>query len=216
LHRAMGAEVTARQQLTHDDAMKAAALVAAYNHAECRIDFLNNRRPLDHSRLRIWQRAKWAAASVAVLVVLYALVTLNTQRLESRIVQLQTQQEKLHERIEARRAEWDTVAAVTRWQESQIDYSQTLKNYIAALPKAQDMVLTRLEVSQDFDGSQTIDVEGLARETTCVKELVNELIKNPEYQKTQLRRLELKNGDNRYNADFALSVSIVGGQTHVQ
>jgi hypothetical protein len=216
LHRTIGSKVTARQPLTHDDALKAAALVAAYNHPECRIDFLNNRRPLDHHRLRIWQRAKWAAVAAAVLMVMYAMSTLYAGRLESRIVQLQAQEQKLQTRVEARRAVWESVAAVSRWQESQIDYSQTLMAYIASLPKTQDIVLTRLEVSQDVDGLQTIDVDGLARETTCVNELVNKLIESPEYHQTQLRRLELKTGDNRYNADFALSVSIAGGTTHGQ
>ncbi len=76
-------------------------------------------------------------------------------------------------------------------------------------------MLTRMEVNQGSTGASELNVEGFAKNSQSVNSLVNELINSPQYSKTQLKRLEARQGDNRYSAEFAITVTLAGGDDHV-
>ena len=214
LKQSLGIEVTHRRA-AYDELLKASAIIDAYSTAECRIDFLSPRQPIDHRRLCIEQRLKWATFAALVLLLGYTTAVMNTRRLSARIAHLQNQQKELEAAFEQKMPRWESAAAVDRWQTQQIDYSQTVRDYLADLPNTQDIVLTRLEVSRGLDGANEIEIEGLARQTDCVSQLVDTMAASPKYNKPQLRRLEVKQGDSRYAADFALSIAL-RGKFHVQ
>lgn len=214
LKQSLGIEVTHRRA-AYDELLKVSAIIDAYSTVECRIDFLSPRQPVDHRRLCLEQRLKWATIAALVLLLGYTTAVMNTRRLSARIAFLQNQQTSLEAAFQEKLPGWESAAAVDRWQTEQIDYSQTVKDYLADLPNTQDIVLTRLEVSRGLDGANAIEIEGLARQTDCVNQLVDTMAASPKYSKPQLRRLEVKPGDNRYGADFALSIALRGNY-HVQ
>lgn len=209
LKQTLGMEVTHRRA-AYDELLKASAIIDAYSTPECRLDFLSPREPVDHKRLYAQQRMKWVSLATLVLLVGYTTAVLNTRRLSDRIAYLQHKQQSLVERAEQMRPRWESTAAVDRWQAEQIDYSEAIKDYLSQLPEPQDIVLTRLEVARSLDGANSIEIEGLARQTECVNQLVDKMATSSKYTKTQLRRLEVKNGDSRYGADFALSIALRG------
>ncbi len=209
LKQSLGIEITHRRS-AYDELLKASAIVDAYTTTECRIDFLSPREPIDHRRLSTQQRLKWATLAILVLLVGYTMAAMNTRRLSDRIAYLQNQQRELEEVMQQRRPRWEATAAVARWQADQVDYSQAVKDYLADLPDSQDIVLTRLEIARGLDGDNAIEIEGIARETACVNQLVDTMAASPKYHKTHLRRLEIKHGDSRYGADFALSIALRG------
>ena len=214
LKQSLGIEVTHRRA-AYDELLKASAIIDAYSTAECRIDFLSPRQPIDHRRRSIEQRLRWVTIAALVLLMGYAMAVINTRRLSDRIAYLQNQQKSLQQVFDQKLPEWQSAAAVNRWQTQQIDYSQAVQDYLTNLPNTQDIVLTRLEVSRGLDGANAIEIEGIARQTSCVNQLVDTMAASPRYNKPQLRRLEVKHGDNRYGADFALSIALRGNE-HVQ
>lgn len=214
LKQSLGIEVTHRRA-AYDELLKASAIIDAYSTPQCRVDFLSPRQPVDHRRIYVEQRMKWATLATLVLLVGYTIAVLNTRRLSAQIAYLQTKQQSLEQVIQERRPRWESAAAVNRWQLDQIDYSHAVKEYLHELPDPEDIVLTRLEIARGLDGANSIEIEGIARETKCVNQLVDTMAASPKYNKTQLRRLEVKHGDSRYGADFALSIAL-RGNSHVQ
>lgn len=209
LKQSLGIEVTHRRA-AYDELFKASAIIDAYSTPECRVDFLSPRQPIDHRRLCVQHRLKWVAFATLLVLVCYIAAVLNTQRLSDHISYLQGKQQSLAELVKTKRTRWESTAAVDRWQAEQVNYSQAVKDYLSNLPNTQDIVLTRIEVSRGIDGANSIEIEGLARQTECVNQLVDTMANSAQYTKTQLRRLEVKNGDGRYGADFALSIALRG------
>ena len=214
LKQSLGIEVTHRRA-AYDELLKASAIVDAYSTTECRIDFMSPRQPINHQRLCVEQRMKWATFAGLVLLLGYTMALTNTRRLSSQVAYLENYHQSLRQVYENKRPRWEGAAAVDRWQAQQIDYSEAVKEYLADLPGAQDIVLTRLEVARGVDGTNSIEIEGLARETQCVNQLVDKMATSEKYNKPQLRRLEVKHGDSRYGADFSLSIAL-RGKTNVQ
>ncbi len=214
LKQSLGIEVTHRRA-AYDELLKASAIIEAYSKPNCRIDFLTPRRPIDRRRATAQQRMKWITVAALVLLMGYWMALTNTRRLSARITFLQNEQQKLEKVIEQRRPRWASTTAVDRWQSEQIDTSRVVGEYLAELPHTEDVVLTRLEVTRGMDGGNSIEIEGVARQSECVNRLVDSMATNPKYNKTQLKRLEVKQSDGRYCADFALSIALRGNY-HVQ
>ncbi len=214
LKQTLGIEVTHRRA-AYDELLKASAIIDAYSTANCRIDFLSPRQPIDHRRIAIEQRMKWATFAALVLLLGYTLALLNTRRLSGRLASLQAQHAAQEKAIEQKQVAWNRAAAVDRWQSEQLNYSEAVADYLRELPDTQEIVLTRLELSRASEGANYIEIEGHARQSECVNRLIDAMAVSDRYARPQLKRLENKPSDARYGADFALSVEL-RGEPHVQ
>ncbi len=106
LKQSLGIEVTHRRA-AYDELLKASAIIDAYSTAECRIDFLSPRQPVDHRRLYLEQRLKWVTFAALVLLIGYVTAVMNTRRLSARIAYLQSHQKTLEDVYQQKLPLWE-------------------------------------------------------------------------------------------------------------
>ncbi len=207
LTKRMGCRVSSSEVTENDERFKVRALVGSGSE-RVRIDFANSRRAIDPRQQVRRQRVKQAAAAAAIVVALWGGWHLNEARLDSRIKFLQAEQRRLQNHLEEQTPRWQSVAFVSDWQQSQTRWSQSLLQTLKVLPKTEDVIVTRIDMANALSSEATIEIEGHARNTECVNQMIDQFLATPQFEHTQLKRMELRSGDAKYTANFQLSVGL--------
>ena len=166
------------------------------------IDFLNPRRRPDPPNRRRKGLLVAAAAATVLLCGLYW-IWQELGKLDHEITELQESSKK-HSKLVAKAKENESAAKeIGAWTSKDVSWLDELRELAIDMPSSEEVLLTRLTMSQHDDGGQ-IDLDGLARDATAAANLESKL--RDEKHRVQGRGLTQDTSKENYGWKFTTSI----------